>query len=111
MDIEIKTYCPMYKSDLVELWWDRLNIYPGNSREEALQAFREFRDNSKTCGRCEETGYSRFCQAVVMCKQSEEVIEDGGKATVGKGRDGDPKAKEVGFGFDEAKGSQVGAGL
>lgn len=92
-------------------WKERVGIVPGDTKEGVFEKLRDFREGCPTCIRCGGTEYTDFCSMRNVCKQSEEVIEDGGKTTVGKGRDGDAKAKKVGLGFDEAKGTEIRKGL
>lgn len=82
MDMDdIKTYNPINEYDLIELWKDRLDVNSGDSKEKALQAFREFTDRSRTCARCQEDDYAKFCPMAEACKQiDEEVAENGNKS-------------------------------
>jgi hypothetical protein len=96
----------------VQHWQEKLGIYPGIGREQALEKFREWRDSMKTCERCEDKELTKFCPVYSLCIQSNEEVEENGRKTVGgEGCNGNPEAKKVGFGLDETKRPKVGKGL
>ena len=54
-----------------EYWREKLGVEVGMSKEEALECFREWRLNKKTCERCEGEEYVSFCPVHVICRESD----------------------------------------
>lgn len=66
----------------VEYLGQRLGIQVGDTKEQAIERFLEWRDSKKTCERCLSNNkkYGDDCPICLICKQAdEEVSESEGK--------------------------------
>ena len=61
-----------------------LEIKIGMSKEEALEKFRQWRENMKTCRRCEGDKYISFCPIHLICKEADNVRDAEGNDNRGR---------------------------
>ncbi len=55
-----------------EHWQKELNIYFGMSKQQALENFRAWRENKKTCQRCEGEQYAEYCPIHEICEEGDK---------------------------------------
>jgi len=82
------------KAESVIHWKEEFGIETGMPKEEAFQKFLEWKDSKKTCTRCEENQYTRYCPVHLIRKQAdeEEVVKNVGDA---KGNDNRTRVNEA----------------
>jgi len=82
------------KAESVIHWKEEFGTETGMPKEEAFEKFLEWKDSKKTCTRCEEKQYTRYCPVHLICKQAdeEEVVKNVGDA---KGNDNRTRVNEA----------------
>jgi len=64
------------REEIVQHWQEKLNITFGMTKEEALEKFRAWQENKKTCQNCEGEGLIPFCDIHLICKEAEEEKDE-----------------------------------
>ena len=61
---------------VIDSWRRITGILPGDTKERALEKFRLFREQSRTCERCsEDDSIQLFCDGRLICMGIEERME------------------------------------
>ena len=66
-----------------QYWRDKLGIHIGMTKAQALDKFISWRENKRTCLRCEGEKYIEFCPVHLICEEANNADwNDNGGGTV-----------------------------